>query len=213
MSKNNTRPILIGITGNIGSGKSTLCGFLADLGIPVISADAVASSFLEDPRVLEEIHKRWGDAVIYNGRACRQTIASIIFQDSLERQFLNELIHPLVLREFDQIVQRSVDSHLCFEIPLLFEAGLEGCLDYIVLITSPEDTRVSRVIIRDRADEKSILDRASSQMTERTKIPRSDLVIKNEGDIASLRDKAVTLADDLTLIKPRIVLPFYREGL
>ncbi|HNV61350.1 MAG TPA: dephospho-CoA kinase, partial [Candidatus Cloacimonas acidaminovorans] len=148
----NKKPLLIGITGNIGSGKSAFCNFLAANGLKVISADAVANQHLEDPAIKEALIKRYSTAILSpsnedNGKGIinRKILADIVFGSEEETQYLNSLIHPLVLQDFQRIVEQSNEEALCFEVPLLFEANLQDCFDYIVLISASLETRLMRL--------------------------------------------------------------------
>ena len=132
----NKKPLLIGITGNIGSGKSAFCNFLAANGLKVISADVVANQHLEDPAIKEALIKRYSTAILSpsnedNGKGIinRKILADVVFSSEQETQYLNSLIHPLVLQDFQKIVEQSNEEALCFEVPLLFEANLQDCFD------------------------------------------------------------------------------------
>ncbi|HPC50269.1 MAG TPA: dephospho-CoA kinase, partial [Candidatus Cloacimonas acidaminovorans] len=148
----NKKPLLIGITGNIGSGKSAFCNFLAANGLKVISADVVANQHLEDPAIKEALIKRYSTAILSpsnedNGKGIinRKILADVVFSSEQETQYLNSLIHPLVLQDFQKIVEQSNEEALCFEVPLLFEANLQDCFDYIVLISASLETRLMRL--------------------------------------------------------------------
>lgn len=208
MTTSHSRPLLVGVTGNIGSGKTLFCKYLEEMGARVISADPIAQSILDTDAVINVLVKKWGNQILKNGVPNREKIAAIVFNDTHELEFLNGLIHPLVLKEFDDLIQSADEKQLIFEIPLLFEAGLENCLDFIVLITAGENIRIDRLVKRDKADKQTILKRMSKQLPEEAKIPRSDLVIKNEGDTKLLKEEANQLIMGLSAISRKLTVPF-----
>ncbi len=210
----NKKPLLIGITGNIGSGKSAFCNFLAANGLKVISADAVANQHLEDPAIKEALIKRYSTAILSpsnedNGKGIinRKILADIVFGSEEETQYLNSLIHPLVLQDFQRIVEQSNEEALCFEVPLLFEANLQDCFDYIVLISASLETRLMRL-------EKRGEDRTKAQQRMLHQIPDTekrflvDLVIENDGDLLNLQKSAVSFIEKIPYLPHKKVRPF-----
>ena len=210
----NKKPLLIGITGNIGSGKSAFCNFLAANGLKVISADAVANQHLEDPAIKEALIKRYSTAILSpsnkdnsKGIISRKILADIVFGSEEETQYLNSLIHPLVLQDFQRIVEQSNEEALCFEVPLLFEANLQDCFDYIVLISASLETRLMRL-------EKRGEDRTKAQQRMLHQIPDTekrflvDLVIENDGDLLNLQKSAVSFIEKIPYLPHKKVRPF-----
>jgi len=210
----NKRPLLIGITGNIGSGKSAYCNFLAANGLKVISADAVANQHLEDPAIKEALIKRYSTAILSpsnedNGKGIinRKILADIVFGSEKETQYLNSLIHPLVLQDFQRIVEQSNEEALCFEVPLLFEANLQDCFDYIVLISASLETRLMRLEKRGE-DRTKAQQRMLHQMPDTEKRFMVDLVIENDGDLLSLQKSAVSFIEKIPYLLHKKVRPF-----
>jgi len=210
----NKKPLLIGITGNIGSGKSAFCNFLAANGLKVISADAVANQHLEDPAIKEALIKRYSTAILSpsnedNGKGIinRKILADIVFGSEKETQYLNSLIHPLVLQDFQRIVEQSNEEALCFEVPLLFEANLQDCFDYIVLISASLETRLMRLEKRGE-DRTKAQQRMLHQMTDTEKRFLVNLVIENDGDLLSLQKSAVSFIEKIPYLPHKKVRPF-----
>jgi len=210
----NKRPLLIGITGNIGSGKSAYCNFLAANGLKVISADAVANQHLEDPAIKEALIKRYSTAILSpsnedNGKGIinRKILADIVFGSEEETQYLNSLIHPLVLQDFQRIVEQSNEEALCFEVPLLFEANLQDCFDYIVLISASLETRLMRLGKRGE-DRTKAQQRMLHQMPDTEKRFMVDLVIENDGDLLNLQKSAVSFIEKIPYLPHKKVRPF-----
>ena len=210
----NKKPLLIGITGNIGSGKSAFCNFLAANGLKVISADAVANQHLEDPAIKEALIKRYSTAILSpsnedNGKGIinRKILADIVFGSEEETQYLNSLIHPLVLQDFQRIVEQSNEEALCFEVPLLFEANLQDCFDYIVLISASLETRLMRLEKRGE-DRTKAQQRMLHQMPDTEKRFLVDLVIENDGDLLNLQKSAVSFIEKIPYLPHKKVRPF-----
>jgi len=210
----NKKPLLIGITGNIGSGKSAFCNFLAANGLKVISADAVANQHLEDPAIKEALIKRYSTAILSpsnedNGKGIinRKILADVVFSSEQETQYLNSLIHPLVLQDFQKIVEQSNEEALCFEVPLLFEANLQDCFDYIVLISASLETRLMRLEKRGE-DRTKAQQRMLHQMTDTEKRFLVNLVIENDGDLLSLQKSAVSFIEKIPYLPHKKVRPF-----
>ena len=210
----NKKPLLIGITGNIGSGKSAFCNFLAANGLKVISADVVANQHLEDPAIKEALIKRYSTAILSpsnedNGKGIinRKILADVVFSSEQETQYLNSLIHPLVLQDFQKIVEQSNEEALCFEVPLLFEANLQDCFDYIVLISASLETRLKRLEKRGE-DRIKAQQRMLYQMPDTEKRHLVDLIIENDGDLVSLQKAAAALIEKIPYLQYKKVRSF-----
>ncbi|HOR30745.1 MAG TPA: dephospho-CoA kinase, partial [Candidatus Syntrophosphaera thermopropionivorans] len=166
-----SQPILIGITGNIGSGKTTFCNLLEEKGFKVIYADEIAQQQLNQPDTLKTLIKRWGKGIVKNGQPQRDKIAEIVFNNKSELDFLNSIVHPKTLSALQQIVDNSTEKYLFFEIPLLFEAGLELCFDYIILIRAPREVRINRLLQKGKETREQIEARINAQIDDQDKIP------------------------------------------
>jgi len=123
----NNRPLLIGITGNIGSGKSSFCNYLAANGLRIISADVLANQHLEDKDIQSALVTRYSPDILTTSvrdknvlTINRKLLADKVFISETETNYLNSLIHPLVLQDFQQIAEQSQEKVLCFEVPFLF---------------------------------------------------------------------------------------------
>ncbi len=202
----NSRPLLIGITGNIGSGKSSFCAYLEALGYRLLYADRLAQSHLYDLKDLWV--QRWGKRILEGDQLNRAAIAEIVFDNPDERQWLNSQLHPLVLQDFQHEVEHSKEQYLFFEIPLLFEAGLEQCFDYLVLVCATQEAVLQRIMERDKSSEADILKRLRTQMPDSEKAARVDLIIDNSFSVDELYRHARYLAAKITGIPHRVVSPF-----
>jgi dephospho-CoA kinase len=200
-----TRSVLrVGVTGGIGSGKSTVCRILAARGRTVLWADEIARDLTENHRAVRgKIRKAFGKAVYRpDGSLDRRMLARIVFTDPAARATLDRIVHPLVLRE---IQRQSVNlkrfpshSYLVIEAALIYESGLDKRLDYVVVIDVPREIRIARVIARDRCSRGEVIARMRSQMPAREKLARADFIVANDGTERELRQR-VALLDTVLL--------------
>ena len=174
----------IGITGGIGSGKSTVCQIFATLGIPVYYADAAAKRLMvEDEALVAGIRKLFGEAAYdAEGQLQRQHLAQIVFQDRRKLALLNALVHPAVAR--DSLAWHAAQTKAPYtlkEAALLFESGSYQQLDQIICVRAPRALRLERVIQRDGITIEAVEARMAQQLPEAEKGERSDYLIENDG--------------------------------
>lgn len=203
----NKRPIIIGITGSIGSGKTTVCKIISDKH-KVHYADELAHQALSHEDVFKAIISRWGLKVIKNDNVDRKAIAKIVFENKDELDFLNSIVHPKVLKLMQNLVDESYEHIICFEVPLLFEANLRKCFDYVILVTASYQFRLFRLKDRSYLSQKDIQNRLDSQFDDEKKAEMSDLVIPNNGTLADLRDKVAYLLEQFPMLTFKDVEPF-----
>lgn len=203
---------MIGITGNIGSGKSLVSSLIASQGYRLISADPIAKTVLDDPDLQVHLAEIWGAELISHGKVDRKALADLVFSNPEKLIYLNSLIHPRVLEIFDKIVYESTDLKLFFEIPLLFEAGLESCFDAIVLVTAPQDQKLDWLIKRDSSNREQILARLRAQMPDSEKLARVDYILENNGSIDELKTITLMLLSNLQCLCPREKTSFVEAG-
>jgi len=203
-----TGPILIGITGNIGSGKSAFCRLLAEHGYEVIFSDEIAQRQLDEPECLEQITRRWGKELAVDGKADRKKIASIVFGNKEELEFLNTLVHPRALAVLQEIADNSEQKYLFFEVPLLFEAGMQHCFDYIVLVRASREKRLQRLLKKGQETQERIEARMDAQIDDLAKIPLCDLVIDNKGSLNALKNSVKEFIGRLDSIRHKDKIPF-----
>jgi dephospho-CoA kinase len=183
--------ILIGLTGNIASGKSEVAKMLADRGATVIDADILAREAVEpETQALKDIVKRWGkDVLKKDGSLDRAALRGIVFADQFELDALNRIVHPGVTRLRDREIararERGDDLVVCV-IPLLFERNLVEEFDTIVLVDSPRPLRLERLVATRGLEETDAMNMIVSQMPAELKRARADYVIENEGSLEDL---------------------------
>lgn len=171
---------IIGLTGGIGSGKSTFANYFSEKKIPVYIADDQARELMKSPEILLEIHKTFGDSVFENGILDRQLLATIVFNDSRKLQLLNGIIHPAVKKHFENwILNYKKHPFIVYEAAILFESGSYKICDLIITITAPLELRIQRVIERDTTSFDQVTKRINMQWTDEQRISKSDFVIEN----------------------------------
>ncbi len=173
----------IGITGGIGSGKTTVSKVFEILGIPVFYADDVAKSVMQtDELLIKNIKETFGSGAYDSDQALnRKFLADIVFNDVQKLEKLNKLVHPAVFRAFDVwlAVQRKV-PYILKEAALLFESGSYKLCDKNILVTSPEELKIKRVMLRDNISADQVKDRINKQYSEAQGIKLADFIIRND---------------------------------
>lgn len=186
----------IGITGSIGAGKSTVAGIFKILGVPVFDADAIAKSILNsDPALREQIIAAFGSETYKNGLLDRKYLATLVFSNPEQLAKLNALVHPATIKAADTWAkhwEKQGSAYIVKEAALLFEAGTNIGLDFIIGVTAPEDLRIARVMARDHVTREEVLKRMQHQIDDTKKMERCDIVIDNN-------EKALLIPQVLTL--------------
>jgi dephospho-CoA kinase len=171
---------IIGVTGGIGSGKTTLVTYIESLGIPVFVADDEAKKLMQSAEVLAEIKAIFGEAVFENGQLNRQELATIVFSNPEKLSQLNGIIHPAVKKQFTiWLDQHQSDSFVVYEAAILFESGSYKNCDYIITITAPLEDRIARVMQRDSSSREQVLNRINAQWTDEQRAAKSNFIIEN----------------------------------
>jgi dephospho-CoA kinase len=194
----------IAITGNIGSGKSTVAHFFKMLGVPIFSADVAGHQALLRPEVITALQSVFDDTVFdENGTPNRRKIGEIVFSDTDKLQQLNRIVHPIIKNEMAQWFEQqpSQISYALCEAAVLFEARFDPFFDKIITVSAPEALRIKRIEARDGIPRQTILQRMASQMDEKIKISKSDYCIVND-DIRSVIAQVLKIHDDLIKIPP-----------
>ncbi|MGI4750453.1 MAG: dephospho-CoA kinase [Janthinobacterium lividum] len=176
----------VGITGNIGSGKTTVSKVFELLGIPVFYADFHAKKVMtEDAVLVKSIRKNFGaEAYLENGSLNRKYISGIVFNNEIELQKLNALVHPAVFRAFDVWAEDyQHKKYVLKEAALLFESGSNQQCDYTIVVSAALEERVRRVMVRDQIMEMEVLRREEKQMPQAEKEAKADYIIQNDAKV------------------------------
>jgi dephospho-CoA kinase len=180
MRKEGKSGMKLGITGGIGSGKTSVCRVFNALGIPVFSADPVAREIMEnDKGIVSRINSLAGKDLYARGRLDRMELASLIFNDITLLEKVNALVHPLVISHFLKWEKEQSASYVIMEAAILFESGASKLVDRIASVIAPIEERVSRVIQRNGLSREQVLERMMNQIDDDMKIKLSDYVIHN----------------------------------
>jgi len=191
-----------GLTGNIGSGKSTVAKWLADKGAAIIDADAIARQSTSDPEVLAKISEALGSELVTDGALDRAATAKKVFGDKAALDTLNSITHPWIAQERERQVQEQLNSSnppklIIHDIPLLYEVGLEKIVEGVIVVYAPLDVRVGRVKERSGFSEEDIRARDAKQLSLDEKVKRADIVIDNSGDLEALENELATKLSSL----------------
>lgn len=173
--------LLIGLTGGIGSGKTTVAKVFEVLGIPVYYADEQAKRIMnEDELVREKIKTLFGEESYEKGKLNRSYIASIVFKDAEKLRLLNSVVHPATIADGEQWMKMQTTPYAIKEAALIFESGSNKQLDYVIGVSSPGQLRMARVMARDSITDAEVKRRMQNQMPEEEKINLCDFVIVND---------------------------------
>ena len=180
--KKEDKPILLGLTGGIGSGKSTVAKIFKSLGIPVFNSDLTAKGLINnDNTIIEKITSEFGN-VYQNRRLDSKRMADIVFSNDEALEKLNSIVHPRVGECFTRwLSENRKASYVIKEAAILIESGAFKQMDKIILVTAPEKIRIARVIKRDNVGEKKVKARISSQTSDEEKLAYADYIITNDG--------------------------------
>ncbi len=172
---------IIGLTGGIGSGKSTIARFFEKAGLPIYLADDAGKVVMQERSIIQAIATVFGEAIIENGTIHRQKLAQIVFNDPEQLQKLNRIVHPAVKKHFEKWLQLHKQSpYVLYEAAILFETEKYKYCDYVITVVAPSEARIARVLKRDQTSKDLVLQRMNAQWTDEQRIPKSDFVIQND---------------------------------
>ncbi|AWI25965.1 dephospho-CoA kinase [Flavobacterium pallidum] len=171
---------IIGLTGGIGSGKTTVAKMFTELGVPVYIADDAGKKVLDLPKAVNALKQVFGEKVFTDGHPDRKKIAALVFGNPEKLSMLNRIVHPLVKNDFNLWLKENRQAPFIIkETAILFESGSDLGCDKIITVTAPLEDRISRVISRDQSDREAILKRIDSQWTDEQRTAKSDYIIEN----------------------------------
>ena len=192
----------IGLTGGIGSGKSTAAQIFEILGIPVYYADVQAKRLMnEDKQLRSAIINIFGEAAYSNHILDRKYISSIVFSDPAKLELLNAIVHPATKRDAGIWMQEQTTPYAIHEAALIFEAKVNERLEYVIGVSTPQELRIQRAMERDKLNREEILKRMSRQLDEEIKISKCDFVLINDEEqllipqVLELHHKILNLAN------------------
>jgi dephospho-CoA kinase len=193
---------IIGLTGGIGSGKSTIGKWFLERGIPVYDSDQEAKDLMNKDSVLKEnIRDLLGPESYIDGTYNRKFVAQQVFQNKELLSQLNAIVHPAVFHHFQNWVSTQNAPFIVKEAAILFESGSYKDCDYIISVVSDESIRIQRVISRDQLSKQQVKDRIANQWTDEQRIEHSDFIIENNTDLVELYDQFEELYNKLLKLK------------
>lgn len=174
--------IKVGITGGIGSGKSTICHFFRTLGIPVFEADTEAKRLINSSEAIKNqlIAEFGSDIYLPNQLIDRKKLAGLIFNSPTLLEKVNRIIHPEVRIYFNKWVELQKSPYVVHEAAIMFESGFYQMMDYTILVTAPEAERITRVMKRENSTEESVKARIKKQWTDEQKMELASFIVKND---------------------------------
>jgi dephospho-CoA kinase len=188
----------IGLTGGIGSGKTTVSKILVKNGIPVYDSDSKAKLLMNSSNEIKKlIINHFGKLSYTNNKLNNKYISKIIFNNPIEMNRINSLIHPFVYDNFNKWKNNFSSKYVIFESAIIFETGSYEKFDFNILVLSDIEKRIKRVIKRDFSSEDDVLTRIKSQWIDDKKIPFADYVIKNNKSFKSLENNVLMMIDAL----------------
>ncbi|MBR1644655.1 MAG: dephospho-CoA kinase [Bacteroidales bacterium] len=199
MSSSNS-PLVVGLTGGIGCGKSTVVSAFAQRGIPAFVADAQAASYYDEPDFVDAVCQALQADVRRDGHVDKRAIASLVFADPARLAALNGLVHPRVRRDFRRWLAAQTSPYVLFESAILYEYGLERDVDCVVCVYLEREERIRRLLLRDATSRDAIEARMANQLSAEEKMDRADFVLLNfegnprERQVAWLHDQLLARA-------------------
>lgn len=189
----------VGLTGGIGSGKTTVSKILTNLGYPVYYSDQRAKWLMNNDESLKiAIAELFGQNSFFNKTLNSSFISKAVFNNSVLLQQLNQLVHPEVAKDFKIWIQKNKNCKILFkEAAILIESKAYLEMDKIILVTCPKEIRIKRILKRDSIDYKSVLKRIENQMSDNEKLKYAHYIIENNGNRNSLKNKVQNIIHNL----------------
>jgi len=191
--------MILGLTGGIASGKSTVSKKLKELGSYIIDADKISKEVSESLEVIKKIEQNFGSEIIENGNLDRQKLREIVFESKEKRELLNEIMHPVIVKKIIEEIEKNREKKLIIlDIPLLYETELEYLCDKVLVVCTGEKIQVERIKARDGIEwelAKKIID---AQMPLVEKMKKADIFIENNGDLEELLKKVELIYSEIT---------------
>jgi len=194
--------VKVGLTGGIGSGKTTVSNFLLEYGIPVYNSDSQGKKLMNtNLELISDIVNIFGESVYNNGILNTNLLSSIVFSDPEKIKQLNNLVHPKVAEDFNQWVGKNNNQPILIkEAAILIESGAYLNMDKIILIISKKSNRINRVSKRDNSDFESIEKRINFQLTDDEKIQYADYIIENNSSLDDLKNEVLRVFNEINKV-------------
>jgi len=193
--------LIVGLTGGIGSGKTTVAKCFAELGATVIDADIIARDLVaKDTSVIQKITEHFGPVILDKDQQInRSKLRDIIFKDAQEREWLEQLLHPIITAEIERRVKASESSYCILVIPLLFEKGAHIKVDRVLVIDTSETLQIKRTQQRDAVNEEHVRSIMLTQTPRKERLQKANDVIDNHGSVDELKRQILRLHEKYSI--------------
>jgi len=203
------RPLIIGITGSIASGKTKVSELLNQAGFKITSTDLIGHLILFQSNVRNRLVEEFGDKILdLNKLISRKKLSKVVFENPEKLKILNSITHPEIFKYMHSVIANSKSEMVIFEVPLLFEAELEDHFDYIITVSANPENQLLRLMKRNNLTKKAAMQKISSQFSNQVKEEKADYVIKNDEDIDELKLQVDSLIKIFPTIIKRKINPF-----
>ncbi|MFA7056350.1 MAG: dephospho-CoA kinase [Candidatus Cloacimonadales bacterium] len=203
-----SRPLIIGITGSIASGKSELVKLLQQQNFKIHSTDLLGHGVLNLFTVKQRLVEEFGGDIVINNQVDRTKLGNAVFGNPRKLKLLNSITHPYILLMMKELVSNCTEKQIFFEVPLLFEANLESHFDYIITVSTTKDIQLKRLMARNKLDEEQAMLKINSQLPNYVKEVKANYIINNDGAIEDLQPQVKELLDNLKTLRHKEVTPF-----
>lgn len=204
--KQANRPFLIAITGGIASGKSTVSHWFEEQGFLVYYADEIGHEMLQNSELMTQLVSEFGTEILTNGLIDRAKLASFVFANPKKLKVLNSILHPAIRTRMQEIINLSTSDKLFFEIPLLFEGGLEKSFDLVINVYLNLEMQIERLVKRNHFSRTEAKKRINSQLPVEVKIEKADVNIDNNGNVNQLCNQLNNFLKILSSYPPKEVI-------
>ena len=181
--------LIVGLSGGIASGKSTISGLFADCGVPVIDTDMISRSLLEPGEIAySQLCEHLGESILTADKQIdRKRLRELIFSSAKEKAWLETMLHPLIYQRCQQrIEEHSSESYVLVVVPLLFETNFQTLVDRVCVVDCPPELQLKRLVRRDNIDETLAMKMLDQQMSNNERVARADDVIDNRAEVIDL---------------------------
>lgn len=203
------RPVIIGITGSIASGKTEVSELLQEAGFKVFYTDWIGHMILGLKAVKIKLVEEFGEKILdLNGMIARKKLSKVVFESSENLKILNSITHPAIFKQMNTIIENIESELIFFEVPLLFEANLEEHFDFIITVSASPANQLLRLMQRNNLTKKVAMQKISSQLSNKIKEEKADYVVKNNGDFEDLESEVKSFIEILPTLEKREVKPF-----
>ncbi len=172
--------VIVGLTGGIGSGKTTVLNYFKELGVSCYIADVEAKKLMQTSSIIKKaIIDKFGEESYVDNKLNRKYLAQIVFQNPDKLTLLNAIVHPVVQKDFERFARKAIGDYIIYESAILLNSKTKEFCDFIIVVSAPLKIRIERVMLRDKSSKKEILDRINQQLSESKMLAQADFTLHN----------------------------------